>query len=158
LPYDIFQSPELQAEYFSAAVLRTEAMLDDVYKTLQEDHGKTFLVSLSSRDYFITLLDKTYKTTNLPTGVRGFCWGSLAGELADGGVDMTPFPQPIELDAILETNWEPIADMVKRRATEVDAEMLIVAHHSKKWWEEALVGSVTKYLIDHSDLNVVVVH
>ena len=133
-------------------------MLDDVYKTLQEDHGKTFLLSLSSRDYFITLLDKTYKTTNLPTGVRGFCWGSLAGELADGGVDMTPFPQPIELDAILETNWEPIADMVKRRATEVDAEMLIVAHHSKKWWEEALVGSVTKYLIDHSDLNVVVVH
>lgn len=80
------------------------------------------------------------------------------GELADGGVDMTPFPQPIELDAILETNWEPIADMVKRRATEVDAEMLIVAHHSKKWWEEALVGSVTKYLVDHSDLNVVVVH
>ncbi|MDB0053743.1 universal stress protein [bacterium] len=71
---------------------------------------------------------------------------------------MTPFPQPIELDAVLETTWEPIADMVKRRAEQVDAEMLIVAHHSKKWWEEALAGSVAKYLIDNSDLNVVVVH
>jgi nucleotide-binding universal stress UspA family protein len=69
---------------------------------------------------------------------------------------MTPFPQPIELDAVLETTWEPIADMVKRRAEQVDAEMLIVAHHSKKWWEEALAGSVAKYLIDNSDLNVVV--
>lgn len=48
--------------------------------------------------------------------------------------------------------------MVKRRAEQVDAEMLIVAHHSKKWWEEALAGSVAKYLIDNSDLNVVVVH
>ncbi len=104
MPYDAFAAPELQAEYFSAAVLRTEAMLDDVYKSLQHDHGKTFLVSPSSRDYFITMLDKTYKTTNLPTGIRGFCGGSLAGELADGGVDMTPFPQPIELDAILETD------------------------------------------------------
>lgn len=71
---------------------------------------------------------------------------------------MTPFPQPIELDAVLETTWEPIADMVKRRAEQVDAEMLIVAHHSKKWWEEALAGAGAKYLIDNSDLNVVVVH
>jgi nucleotide-binding universal stress UspA family protein len=26
------------------------------------------------------------------------------------------------------------------------------------WWEEALAGSVTKYLIDRSKLNVVVLH
>ena len=71
---------------------------------------------------------------------------------------MTPFPQPIELDAVLDTAWEPIADMIKRKAEEADAEMLVVAHHSKKWWEEALAGSVAKYLVDRSDLNVVVVH
>jgi hypothetical protein len=57
---------------------------------------------------------------------------------------MTPFPQPVELDAVLDTSWEPIADMIKRKAEESDAEMLVVAHHSKKWWEEALAGSVAK--------------
>ena len=88
----------------------------------------------------------------------GFCGGSLAGEVADGGGDMTPFPQPVELDAVLDTAWEPIADMIKRKAEESNAEMLVVAHHSKKWWEEALAGSISKYLVDHSDLNVVVVH
>ena len=78
--------------------------------------------------------------------------------MADGGEDMTPFPQPIELDAVLDTSWEPIADMIKRKAEQSDAEMLVVAHHSKKWWEEALAGSVAKYLVDHSDVNVVGVH
>ena len=48
--------------------------------------------------------------------------------------------------------------MIKRKAEDSNAEMLVVAHHSKKWWEQALAGSVTKYLVDHSDLNVVVVH
>ena len=61
-------------------------------------------------------------------------------------------------DAVLDTSWEPIADMIKRKAEHSDAEMLVVAHHSKKWWEEALAGSVAKYLVDHSDVNVVVVH
>ncbi len=71
---------------------------------------------------------------------------------------MTPFPQPVELDAVLDTSWEPIAEMIKRKAEESDAEMIVVAHHSKKWWEEALAGSVAKELVDRSDLNVVVVH
>ena len=36
--------------------------------------------------------------------------------------------------------------------------MLVVAHHSRNWWEKALVGSVAQYLIDRSDVNVVVLH
>ena len=36
--------------------------------------------------------------------------------------------------------------------------MCIRDSHSKNWWEDWLAGSVAKYLIDKSDLNVVVVH
>ena len=39
MPVDIFADPKLQDAYYSAAVLRTEAMLDDVYKKLQAKHG-----------------------------------------------------------------------------------------------------------------------
>ena len=71
---------------------------------------------------------------------------------------MTPFPQPIELDAVLDTPWEPVAEIVKRKAEDCGATMLVVCHHSKKWYEDFLVGSITKYLIDRSDLNLVIVH
>ena len=43
-------------------------------------------------------------------------------------------------------------------AMDHEVEMVVVAHHSKSWWEDALAGSVTKYLIDRSKLNVVVLH
>jgi|AntAceMinimDraft_12_1070368.scaffolds.fasta_scaffold127322_1 nucleotide-binding universal stress UspA family protein len=44
------------------------------------------------------------------------------------------------------------------KAHDHGVEMVVVAHHSKNWWVEALAGSVTKYLIDRSKLNVVVLH
>jgi nucleotide-binding universal stress UspA family protein len=71
---------------------------------------------------------------------------------------MTRFPQPVELDAVLDTTFEPVADMVLHKAKDLEAEMLVVAHHSRNWWEKALVGSVAQYLIDRSDVNVVVLH
>lgn len=71
---------------------------------------------------------------------------------------MTPFPQPVELDAVMDTTWEPVAEVVRQKAERCGAEMLVVAHHSKNWWEDWLAGSVAKDLIDKSDLNVVVVH
>lgn len=43
-------------------------------------------------------------------------------------------------------------------AMDHEVEMVVVSHHAKNWWEEALAGSVTKYLIDRSKLNVVVLH
>lgn len=93
--------------------------------------------------------------------MRGWCGVSstlLGGEIADAGDEMTPFPQPIELDAVLDTTWEPVAEIVKRKAEDCGATMLVVCHHSKKWYEDFLVGSITKYLIDRSDLNLVIVH
>ena len=39
----------------------------------------------------------------------------LGGEIADAGEEMTPFPQPIELDAVLDTTWEPVAEVVLRK-------------------------------------------
>ena len=39
VPVDIFADPKLQDAYYSAAVLRTEAMLDDVYRKLKATHG-----------------------------------------------------------------------------------------------------------------------
>ena len=71
---------------------------------------------------------------------------------------MTRFPQPVELDALLDTTFEPVAEVVLKRAKDLEAEMLVVAHHSRNWWEKALVGSVAQYLIDRSDVNVVVLH
>lgn len=76
----------------------------------------------------------------------------------DPGKEMTPFPQPIELDAVLDTTWEPIAEVIQKKAMDHEVEMLVVAHHSRNWWEDVLVGSITKYLIDRSNLNVVVLH
>lgn len=40
VPYDLFADPKAQDQYFSAAVLCTEAMLDDMYKGLKEKHGR----------------------------------------------------------------------------------------------------------------------
>ena len=51
-------------------------------------------------------------------GVRGWVGVStalLGGEIADAGQEMTPFPQPIELDAVLDTTWEPVAEVVLRK-------------------------------------------
>lgn len=115
---DLALNPEAQDAYWAAAVLRTEDMLDTIYKRLKATHG----------------------------------------EMADAGQEMTSFPQPIELDAVLDTTWEPVAEVVLRKAMDHDVEMVVVSHHSKNWWEEALAGSVTKYLIDRSKLNVVVLH
>ena len=39
VPVDLFADPKTQDAYWSAAVTRTEAMLDDVYKKLQAKHG-----------------------------------------------------------------------------------------------------------------------
>ena len=39
MPVDIFADPKLQDAYYSAAVLRTEAVLDDVYRKLKATHG-----------------------------------------------------------------------------------------------------------------------
>jgi hypothetical protein len=39
----------------------------------------------------------------------------LGGEMADAGQEMTSFPQPIELDAVLDTTWEPVAEVVLRK-------------------------------------------
>ena len=64
----------------------------------------------------------------------------------------------MELDAVLDTTFEPVAYVVLHKAKDLEAEMLVVAHHSRNWLEKALVGSVAQYLIDRSDVNVVVLH
>ena len=49
VPVDLFADPKLQDAYWSAAVLRTEAMLDDVYKKLRAKHGTSFDRRLEAR-------------------------------------------------------------------------------------------------------------
>ena len=39
---------------------------------------------------------------------------------------MTRFPQPVELDAVLDTKFEPVADVVLHKAKDLEAEMLVV--------------------------------
>ena len=56
--------------------------------------------------------------------------------------------------AVADVEEKGLASLAK----DLEAEMLVVAHHSRNWWEKALVGSVAQYLIDRSDVNVVVLH
>ena len=35
--------------------------------------------------------------------------------MADAGESMTPYPQPVELDAVLDTSWEPVAEVVMNK-------------------------------------------
>ena len=71
---------------------------------------------------------------------------------------MTPFRNPSHSTPSWTRRGETVAEIVKRKAEDCGATMLVVCHHSKKWYEDFLVGSITKYLMDRSDLNLVVVH
>ena len=79
VPVDIFADPKLQDAYYSAAVLRTEAMLDDVYRKLKATHGAHPIPTLSRETFYI--YKKGDPGADFFRGVRGFCGGSLEGEV-----------------------------------------------------------------------------
>ena len=140
-----------QEALWAAAVLQNEQMLDGIYKKLRARHGEWTFTSLGFDFVRDTFLKR----------VRGWCGVSptlTKGDMADAGDEMTPFPQPIELDCVFDTTWLPVAEEVKNIAERRGVKLLIVAHHPKKIWEQWLAGSVSKYLIDEATMPVVVVH
>ena len=96
----------------------------------------------------------------------------IIGEDADAGEEMTPFRPPIELDCILDQTWyasldirnaylstfdrEPVGEVLLNKAKESNAEILVVIKHHKSWVQKIFSGSVSEYVIDKSEIPVLV--
>ena len=80
----------------------------------------------------------------------------IIGEDADAGEEMTPFRPPIELDCILDQTWEPVGEVLLNKAKECKAEILVVIKHHKSWVQKIFSGSVSEYVIDKSEVPVLV--
>jgi len=80
----------------------------------------------------------------------------IIGEDANAGEEMTPFRPPIELDCILDQTWEPVGEVLLKKAKECEAEILVVIKHHKSFVEKMFSGSVSEYVIDKSELPVLV--
>jgi len=67
------------------------------------------------------------------------------------GGEMTPFTPPIELDAILDLTWEPVGELLLKKAKAIGVEFVCVTQHHKSWLEKILYGSVSSVLIGNNE-------